>query len=461
MTSALGAAASLREPRAFATVTAFGQAVLVAGGENPLHGEGDLAIPRKTAEVYVPASGRFAPSIELVEERSQHAALPLAGGAVLLVGGRGAASDALRVLELVDPKSNGSSLAGLAALRAPRIAPRALVLDDGRVFVGGGMAANGTPLSALEWLSADAREHLGAVFAPDMPARHDRAFVALPGGGVLAVGGCEARLPRDDGESAECAQTCRRGCPPSDGYDAWWIAPSGELHQLSFELSAPRPVLLGGGDGLPVLAPGMPGEQRLYRFDPWRGEFDALTVEVPLPPSAELPAQAIDVEAFVWLAESVEGVSLQGLRLGTRNRYSRDVFLVAQSDPDFPERPLHLVPDRPLDRTVTYDGSLQFEAESPVSIYVAATEYADVSLTITFEGAPPTVLLGTTRLGGQVCAWPEPATSPLRVIRRGTNAELVVGDVTRGCDVEAGRLRLAFGASSAGATRVASIEVSR
>src|SRR5690606_9647674 len=150
--------ASLREPRAHASVTPFGSGLLVAGGENPVHGDaGALAQPRDTAERFDPASGRFTGSVALVEPRARHAAVVLASGETLLVGGRGALGAALRVLEVVSPGSMTGSIAGLPALRAPRLSPSAFLLDDGRLFVGGGTSADGAPLSALEWLSGDAR----------------------------------------------------------------------------------------------------------------------------------------------------------------------------------------------------------------------------------------------------------------------------------------------------------------
>jgi hypothetical protein len=454
-------AAALREPRAFATVTAFGDRLLVAGGENPLHGEGDAAEPRKTAELYDPRRRSFdAESIALVEPRSQHAAVALANGSTLLVGGRGAIGDALRVLELVNPDRRSASIAGLAALLAPRIAPSAFALDDGRVFVGGGSAADGTPLSVLEWLSADGRAHLGAVFPPEMPARYDRAFVAMPGGGVLAVGGCEARAPRDDAEAEACAEACRSGCPPRPGYDAWWITRDGEPRALEFDLAAPRPLLLGGEGGTPILATGAPGERRLYRFDPWHARFDALPVTVPAPPRAGLPAASVDVEALVWLAETAEGVLLEGLRVGTRNRFARDVLLVTQADPEFPDRPLHLAPDRGLDELAGYDGALWFTEGAAARVYVAATDYADVSLEIDFEGEPPRVWLGQSELGGTLCPFPS-GESPIWVIRSGSTARLRAGAATTQCDVAAGRLNVAFAAPLRGDTRIRSVDLER
>lgn len=454
-------AAALREPRAFASVTAFGERLLVAGGENPLHGEGDVAEPRQTAELYDPRLRSFdVENIPLVEPRSQHAAVTLENGSTLLVGGRGAVGDALRVLELVSPAKHSASIAGLAALLAPRIAPAAFLLDDGRLFVGGGVAADGTPLSALEWLSGDGRAHLGAVFPPEMPARYDRAFVAMPGGGVLAVGGCEARIPRDESEAEECAESCRKGCPPRAGYDAWWITRDGEPHELAFELTAPRPLLLAGQGGNPILATGAPGEARLYRFDPWRARFEVLPGSVAAPPRAGLPAAAIDVESLVWLAETDQGVVLEGLRVGTRNRFARDVQLVTQADPELPDRPLHLAPDRLLDELAGYDGALWFSEGAPVRVYVAATDYADFSLEIVFDGEPPRVWLGPRELGGTDCPFPA-ARSPVSVTRTGSHVRLSSGVDALECQVVTGRVHVALGAALHGSTRVLSVDLER
>jgi hypothetical protein len=442
-------------------VTPFDGRLLIAGGENPIH-EVELAAPRKSAEVYDPSSGRFElPSIELVEERTRHAAIRLSSGATLLVGGRGVVGDALRVLELVNPERRSASIVGLTALRAARIDPSVLQLDDGRIFVAGGVAGDGTPLSVLEWLSGDAREHLGVLVPPDMPARYDRAFAALPGGGVLGVGGCEAREPVDRDEADVCAQHCRTGCPPLSGYDAWWILPDGAQRRLEFELQAPRPVLVGGADGRPLFASGAPGDTRLYRFDPWHAAFELLPFESERPPRAGLPARAIDVQAFVWLAEHDDEVTLEGVRLGTRNRYSRDVFLVAQADPEAPDRPLNLVIDRLPDGNVDYDGALSLTPEGEATVYVAATDYADLVLDVHFEGAPPRVVLGATELGGAACPWPS-AGSPVRLERRGQTATLSSAGATVGCALGGSeRLRLGFRASSEMPTRILRIDVIR
>lgn len=454
--------ASLREPRAHASVTPFGSGLLVAGGENPVHGDaGALAQPRDTAERFDPASGRFTGSVALVEPRARHAAVVLASGETLLVGGRGALGAALRVLEVVSPGSMTGSIAGLPALRAPRLSPSAFLLDDGRLFVGGGTSADGAPLSALEWLSGDAREHLAADLAPTIPPRYDRAFAPLPGGGVLAVGGCDDRAPRDDDEAERCASLCNHGCPPADGYDAHWIAPDGAITAVPLDIVAPRPVLLGAGRGAPLLASGAPGDERLYRFDPWQARFEALPIALPVPPRAGLPVLALDGNAFLWLAESEDGPEIFGLRLDTRGRYARDVFLVAQPDPVDPARPLHLVPDRPVGAEVQYDGALTLEPNSEVTVYVTDTDYADVTITLTLEGeGRPRVVLGPFEAGGPDCPWPEGASSEVRVERTGSEVALVVASHRIACPAPRGRVRLGLRGGDE-ATRVVRLEVNR
>src|SRR5258706_7773649 len=85
---------ALLDPRAFATVSAFGAGLLVAGGEDPVKDDPpDQRRRWSTAQIYQPRAHRFEPErIELVEERTHHAALTLPDGEVLLIGGRGGKS---------------------------------------------------------------------------------------------------------------------------------------------------------------------------------------------------------------------------------------------------------------------------------------------------------------------------------------------------------------------------------
>ena len=156
---------------------------------------------------------------------------------------------------MVSPRTRTSNILG--TLSVGRRAPTALRLDDGRIFVAGGEDADGSPIGALEWRGPDTSP-LPAPFdgSISLPPRFDRAYATLPGGAVLAVGGCEERAP-EAGE--DCTRDCQRGCPPrpaagrADRYDAFWIAADGVVTALSLPLGAGHPHLLPGSDGSPWL----------------------------------------------------------------------------------------------------------------------------------------------------------------------------------------------------------------
>ncbi len=449
----------LSQPRAFATITPFGAGFLVAGGQRPLAGvpEAELDV-HASAELFDPARGAFTtPLVALQNARTHHAALTLADGRTLLVGGRtrtGSVSIAQYQLEIVDPRDNRVSLGDAIA---PRIDPVALRLSDGRVFVGGGTLLNGSLSEPVgEWLSADARLE-STKLSGDVPARFERAFVAMAGGGVLAVGGCEDRPPASAADADACAQ-CPNGCAPLDGFDAWWIDGQGGASRVSLSgVSAPRPRLLPGSDGRPWLVAAdaaSPGVQRLFRFNPWAARFEPAPVPAGLRlPSAGSPAPlALDADTFAWVDDAERG-ELVGLRLGARSRFTRDVALVLSSDPLDPLRPEHLVPTRALAAGGTnYDGALNL-VDPELTVLVADTDYADVTVQLRVAGPGlPRVLLGGTALGGDACPWPEgdarggDADWPT-VVRRGARAQLRYrGAQSAPCSVENGRISLGLAA---------------
>lgn len=463
-------AAALREARAFATSTAFRDKLLVAGGENPAYGVADEDIePLKTAEIFDPAQGGFAGEpIVLKDARTRHAALVLQSGDTLLVGGRNRVGDsnvALRPCELISVETGRAK--PVATLASERIFPRALRLSDGRVFVGGGTTLAGTAADpAGEWLSADGLEQL-AETDDSLPPRHGRAFVAMPGGGVLAVGGCETS-----------------DCSTQTSFEAYWLDRDGAVTALPLErIAAPRPILLPGSDGSPWLVAARqdePDTPRLFRFDPWSRRF----TEADAPAGLRLPRAgfpepvAIAPDAFVWIDDRGARGALFGLRLGTRNRYSRDVALVLASEPRDPSRPLHLVPDRPLQGDERYDGRLWLSdsaGERGVTVWVADTDYADVRVAVRLaapdpalgvpESAPPRVVLGDVELGAGYCPWPAgdarggDADVPT-VVRRGTRAELRYRGASRPCSVPGERASIALRAG-AGTSVVTELVVQR
>jgi hypothetical protein len=474
----------LRRPRAFATATSFADKVLVAGGENPLFGVAEEDVePRSTAEIFDVQEQRFTDEIELQAARTRHAALELVDGRTLLIGGRtkAGASRALGLLETVDPKANR---ADIGEQITPRVEPRAVLLSDGRVFVGGGTTLEGQPVSPPgEWLSREA-ELQSVSDQTELPLRLGRAFAALLGGGVLAVGGCEAREP-DDGEAERCAALCERGCPAqaAEGshpyaYDAHWLDARGVASKVELRgISAPRPILVPGSDGSPWLIAATtadPDTPALFRFNPWNSSFSAASVAGPLRlPRPAYPAPVVVApDAFVWLDERDQHGELLGLRLGTRNRFTQDAALVLRADDVDSSRPLHLAPDRAVVESPIYDGRLWLDpVAEPVVVWVTDTDYADVTVAIQLldvgeiVSVPPRVLLGDVELGGAACPWPDGGVrdeeAMVATVRRiGASAELRFRGGRQACAARSGRVTLGFRAA-AGASVIRRVDVRR
>jgi len=479
------ARAVLSQPRAFATVTDFSGAVLVAGGENPIHDASEPAsVLRDTAEIYDPVAQSFEPdSVPLAEAVTHHAAIVLKTGETALFGGRNQLTYASNVVQVVSPATRIAKL--LKELAAGRNSPNAIRLDDDRVLIGGGTDEDGHPVASLEWREVDA----GSLPAPfdgsvSLPPRFGRAFVALPGGAALAVGGCEDRPPRS-GE--DCASWCEHGCPPTpdptsgQSYDAYWLAPDGTTKQLDFPLFAPRPLLLSGSDGRPWLIAtgvdadgnGNPRTRALYRFDPWQQRFDPIELDLGFNETLD-PTRIVATgpDAFVWLGSDGSGSFTRGVRLGTRSAYASDVALVSLSE-DF-ARPAHLSPDHVPSADVVYDagaGTLilgQADADAPPDcVWVADAKYGDFSAKLTFTaGAMPALSVGRTRIDlDAACAPPAltPATTELILRRAKSLVTLDAGATTTRCELADGSARIPLGLcrSSAGSSRVTGLAITR
>jgi hypothetical protein len=448
----------LAEPRAFATVTEFGSGLLVAGGENPIHDVDEATrLLRSTAEIYDPDALRFeADPVTLVEPRTRHAALVLPSGETLLIGGRGAFGTALSTLEAVSPVTRSSSLGLLTPLTFGRIEPSVLRLTDGRLFVAGGYDAAGLPVAALEWLEPDGSRALAVDETPVLPPRFDRAYSPLPGGALLAVGGCEPREPVSSDEAASCAAACRRGCPPAEP-EAWWIAPDGSAEPVELDMAVSRPLLVPGGDGSPWLFAG----SKVRRFNPFRARFEeARFVPAELPPPLLAAPVAAGPDHFFWLSDDVSP-RLVGLRAGTRERFARDVGLVASTQSFDPLWPVHLAPDRHPAGKLSFDGALRFEGPL-ISVFVTDALYDDLELTLEVDGSPPALVLGDVTVGDDSCPWPSATVGreTLRARRTGEGVELERQTSVNVCLAGAGPRALGL-RSNGQATRVLGLEVSR
>ena len=468
--------AAMRQPRAFATVSGFAEKLLVAGGEYPIHESGTPArVFNDTAEVYDPATGGFEPEfVPLALGVARHAALLLESGEVALIGGQTEASRASTFIQVVSPLTRTTKLVG--TLHVGRNAPSALRLDDGRLFVAGGEDAAGNPVGAVEWLAADTTA-LPSPFdgSITLPPRFDRAYAALPGGAVLAVGGCEDRAP---GAGEDCQRECERGCPPggagSPRFEAYWLESDGTVSELD-ALPAGRPSLLPGSDGSPWL---VVGDNQLFRFDPWHARFEPSGLSLGSSTSA---ARFVTMgsDSFAWLAD--DGLVLHGLRLGTRSAFSNDVPLVVLRDTVDPSRPAHLTPDRPPSDELTYErggpGALVFAASESGTgnrcVWISDARYADFSAEIAFSSDfSPSLRLGNSEFVApgaanvdSVCPLPALAEGNeggrMLVDRVGPHVTLTIASARSECWVGSERLSVGVCASELGPVRVTRVSVKR
>jgi hypothetical protein len=496
---------TLRVSRAFATVTEFGDGLLVAGGTNPAASAAteDAA---GTAEVFDPALGGFEPTlVELWSRRTHHAAVTLATtGETLLVGGL--APDAgssgpgqlIRQFEAVSPSTKSSSISGLSSLDLGRVDPVALVLTNGRILVGGGYTTSGderAPVGQIEAFSADATAR---VYRAELPARENRVFAALPGGGAVSVASCRNE-PAARRAECSCFTASGAPCPANDPdqawLDAWWIDPSGTPTAVTFEqdgvlaacASVDTPLLAAGSDGAPWLvfahADGTPA--CVWRFQAWpavsepsdpasrpRFVMTALTLEPS--PDARSGLLGFGPDAFTWIG--AQG-GLFGARFGQRGPLTRDFSLLLSAF-DAPFRPAHLVPDRDVTRAAAGGDApaVAFErvgnqltlapVEPSVTVWVTDTLYDGVALSLavepTSDGSVPAlpVLVFQSPAGAtSTCAWNAPpldsasTTVTVTASRHDTRVTLSAPNAAdAACDVPPGPLALGIRAGSAAVT---------
>jgi N-acetylneuraminic acid mutarotase len=129
--------------RKFATGTLLSSGrVLVAGGMSS--GGGAMA----SVELFEP-SGTWTSSKPLSLPRSNHAAVAMDSGEVLVIGGQGGSSSVARSeCELYDPSTD--TWTTTASMATGRIRPAAVLLATGRVLVAGGQDGSGNALSSAE-----------------------------------------------------------------------------------------------------------------------------------------------------------------------------------------------------------------------------------------------------------------------------------------------------------------------
>jgi uncharacterized protein (TIGR03437 family) len=166
-------------------------ATLLINGMVLLTGGGDLrdsSLPLANAELYEPATGRFASVGPMLRPRRLHTATSLPGGAVLLAGDGNA--------ELYDPLSGKFSEVG--RMTAVRIGHGAALLPDGRVLFAGGDGSSAelyTPsirvISAASLGAPLARGSLGLLVGSRLAAVSATAGPHSPG---TVLGGISLRV---------------------------------------------------------------------------------------------------------------------------------------------------------------------------------------------------------------------------------------------------------------------------
>ncbi len=153
--------------------------VLIAGGLAGRVFEGGPGIVAST-EIYDPQTGRFSAAANMSTPRAGHAAILLADNRVLIAGGADRDNHALASAEIYDPASN--RFTATASMHTPRMARQAVLLKDGRVLVMGG--ANGREAEIFDPRTASWQQ------TGDMTTtRIKHGATLLADGRVLVVGG--------------------------------------------------------------------------------------------------------------------------------------------------------------------------------------------------------------------------------------------------------------------------------
>jgi N-acetylneuraminic acid mutarotase len=187
---------SMAEPRGAHTATALKNGkVLIAGGGS---GHYPSQIVYRSAELFDPESGKFAPVSQMMAARHKHAAVLLPSGKVLVAGGsdnrdwHGEYSSA----EIFDPTTGKFSSTGSMNASRFKLPEAVLVLNNGKVLIAGG----GSFAEVYDEKTGTFKRAEGTLGV----ARFFASATLLPGGKALITGGYA-----DSG----------RGLPATDG--AW------------------------------------------------------------------------------------------------------------------------------------------------------------------------------------------------------------------------------------------------
>jgi len=162
--------------------------VLVTGGIGRCDAQVCVTLPG--AELYDPQSGQWASAASMPQGRIGHSATLLQDGRVLVVGGctgTGLPCGTLGAI-VYDPASNSWSNTG--GLQTPRTEHTAVALPSGEVVVAGGLNNGGFFVLTIE--SYNAAQNAWSPAGSLVQARFDGAATLLPTGQILYAGGATA-----------------------------------------------------------------------------------------------------------------------------------------------------------------------------------------------------------------------------------------------------------------------------
>ena len=170
------------EGRLHQTMTrALEDKVVVAGGVKFLTTHWD---PVDSVDVFQPVDKKWIAASPMIEPRSDHAAVALQTGMVMVIGGN-QGPRLLQSVEIYDVKNDRWFRA--APLPLPRTELSAFTLADGRVLVAGGIEASGTPTDTT-WIYNPPKDEWTE--GPKMwVPRVQHAAVQLTNGDILFIGG--------------------------------------------------------------------------------------------------------------------------------------------------------------------------------------------------------------------------------------------------------------------------------
>ena len=164
--------------------------VLIAGG---WVGEGGT----DSAELYDPATGKFAVIGKMTMRRGRPSATLLANGDVLIAGGEERDNESVATAEVFHAASLSFQATG--SMHQPRVAHTATLLNDGRVLIAGGYAGNVISGAEVYDPKSGAFAETGTLGS----ARCKHTAGRLPDGRVLIAGGSDSRGWKGNLNSAE------------------------------------------------------------------------------------------------------------------------------------------------------------------------------------------------------------------------------------------------------------------